>query len=110
MKLLLDQNLSFRLVPELSVMFPGSTQVNLIGKASDTDRTLWDYAKGHGFAIVTKDADFAELAAMNGHPPKVILLKFGNVTNDVVRSYLLHHLEAIEIFLAGADDGVLEIE
>ena len=72
MKLLLDQNLWRRLLPDLVQSFPGSTQVQHAGLEHAGDADIWAYAKQHGFAIVTKDADFAELALLRGYPPKVI--------------------------------------
>jgi predicted nuclease of predicted toxin-antitoxin system len=39
------------------------------------DREIWDFARKGGFIIVTADADFYELAAAWGPPPKVIWLR-----------------------------------
>lgn len=66
MKLFLDENLSRRLVPFLQHDFPGSSQVVLLGMASASDKEVWQRAKSDGFVIVTRDADFQELAAMKG--------------------------------------------
>jgi predicted nuclease of predicted toxin-antitoxin system len=73
MKLLLDQNLSFKLCHTLSDLFPGSTQVRLVGLVNATDRAVWDYAKINGFMLTSLDSDFAEMAALLGPPPKVHL-------------------------------------
>lgn len=110
MKLLLDQNLSHRLLPALDATFPGSTQVQLLGMATNDDAAIWAYAKAQGFAIVTKDADFVELSALRGIPPKIIWLNLGNVSNAVVRNKLMEHLMTIQSFLESNDDGVIEIE
>ena len=59
MKLLLDENLS-RLVESLSEAYPGSVHVHGIGPGAADDSEVWEYAKAQGFAIVSKDADFAE--------------------------------------------------
>jgi len=109
-KLLLDQNLSRRLLPGLIDQFPESNQVALMGfdKASDAD--IWDFARNEGFAIVTKDADFVELSLMHGFPPKVIWLNLGNVSNAAVMTRLLAEGEGIINFLMNTTDGVLEIE
>lgn len=56
MKLLLDENLSRRLVPFLQAAYPGSTQVALEGLERASDLGIWQYAKAHDFVIVTKDA------------------------------------------------------
>jgi predicted nuclease of predicted toxin-antitoxin system len=75
MKLLLDQNLSFKLCQNLADLFPESNHVRLLGLSETGDRALWDYARAHGFTIVSQDADFAEMAALLRTPPKVVWLQ-----------------------------------
>ena len=60
MKLLLDENLSRRLVPFLQHDFPGSSQVVLLGMESASDKEVWMRAKADGFVVVTRDAVFLE--------------------------------------------------
>ena len=72
MKLLFDENLSFRLCQRHVDIFPGSSQVRLIGLSKADDRAVWDYAGINGYTLVSLDADFAERAALVGPPPKVI--------------------------------------
>lgn len=55
MKLLLDENLSRRIVPFLQAAFPGSTQVALLSLEGATDSEIWQYAKANGFVIVSRD-------------------------------------------------------
>jgi predicted nuclease of predicted toxin-antitoxin system len=45
MKLLFDQNLSFRLCQNLADLFPESSHVRLLGLSEAGDLALWDYAK-----------------------------------------------------------------
>jgi hypothetical protein len=59
-KLLLDQNLSPRLLQELSVLYTGSTHVRDVGLDRADDESVWRYAAAHTFVIVTKDADFRQ--------------------------------------------------
>ncbi len=75
MKLLLDENLSRRLVDRLADLFPGSTHVALAGLLHCPDTTIWEHAKAGDYTIVTADADFYELATTFGPPPKVIWLR-----------------------------------
>jgi predicted nuclease of predicted toxin-antitoxin system len=75
MKLLLDENLSRRLVPFLQHDYPGSSRVVLLGLESASDTKVWQAAKDQDFVIVTRDADFEELSLVWGQPPKVIWLK-----------------------------------
>ena len=78
MRLLFDQNLSHRLPRLLDDVFPGSTQVRLEGLDRADDRTVHAWAADRGFAVVTLDSDFADLAALYGAPPKIVWLRCGN--------------------------------
>jgi predicted nuclease of predicted toxin-antitoxin system len=83
MKLLLDENLSRRLVPFLQNDFPDSTQVTPVGLEKTSDIEVWKYAQEHIFVIVTRDADFYELSLhYQINPPKVIWLRVANVNKD----------------------------
>jgi predicted nuclease of predicted toxin-antitoxin system len=98
MKLLFDQNLSFKLCSLLVDVFPGSSQVRLLGLAEADDRVIWQHAKANGFNLVTQDVDFAEMAVLYGPPPKVIWLRCGNQPTAVVEKLLRNHIDAIISF------------
>jgi predicted nuclease of predicted toxin-antitoxin system len=98
MKLLFDQSLSFKLCQQMADLFPASSQVRLLGLDRSDDRTIWEHAKANGFALVSLDADFAELAALRGPPPKVIWLRCGNQPTATVEALLRDHAEAIATF------------
>ncbi len=100
MKLLLDENLSRRLVPFLQSAYPGSTQVVLAGLERADDRTVWRYAREHDFVIVTKDADYYDLSLLLGAPPFVIWLQTGNADKALVLSRLLESPQDIEVAFA----------
>lgn len=98
MRLLFDQNLSFRLCQRLDDLFPDSTQARLLRLDGADDRTLWDFARENGFAIVSLDSDFSDLAALHGPPPKVIWLRCGNQRTEKIESLLRDHFEIIAAF------------
>ena len=108
MKLVFDQNLSFKLCGQLADVFPGSSQVRLLGMAEADDRAIWQYAKANGFTLVSQDADFAEMATLYGPPPKVIWLRCGNQPTDAIERRLRDHAEAISAF-EHHDDACWEI-
>lgn len=62
MKLLFDHNISFRVVARLRDVFPDAIQVKNIGLENATDRDIWEYARIHGYVIMTLDSDFFDLA------------------------------------------------
>jgi predicted nuclease of predicted toxin-antitoxin system len=51
--------------------------VNINDEMKDSE--IWQYAKTHHLTIVSKDADFSELALLNDPPPRVIHIKLGNM-------------------------------
>lgn len=88
MKLLFDQNLSARLIGALADLYPASDHVRLLGMTTDDDDVIWEYARQHGFAIVSKDSDFYHRSMRFGHPPKVVWVRVGNCTTDRIAELL----------------------
>jgi len=85
MKLLFDENLSFRLVKALLDIYPDSEHVRQLGLLGADDLRIWDYAAEHEFLLVSKDMDFYERSLVFGAPPKIIWLQIGNSTvNDTI--------------------------
>ena len=54
MKLLLDQNLSFRLINQLSKTFPGSKHVKDFGLTEADDEQIWGYAAKNSTLLFRK--------------------------------------------------------
>ncbi len=109
MKLLFDQNLSFRLCHALADLFPGSSQVRLLGLTEADDRALWQHAKANAFMLVTQDSDFAEMVALYGQPPKIIWLRCGNQPTHIIEKLLRDHAQAIAAFEQDPAASCLEI-
>ena len=109
MKLLFDQNLSFKLCRLLSDVFPDSSQVRLDGLADAEDSVIWQTAGTKGFVMVSQDSDFADMAALYGPPPKVIWLRCGNQPTQEIESLLRKHSETIFAFERDARAACLEI-
>ena len=109
MKLLLDENLSRRLVPFLQHDYPVSNQVVLLGMQSATDQEVWQKAKDDDYVIVTRDADFQELSLVWGQPPKVIRLKTLNQTRAITLKLLIESRDVIAESLLDQDLAAIEI-
>lgn len=76
MRLLFDANLSPKLAGRLVELFPGSSHIVDAGLERFTpDVRIWEYARAHGFTIVTADADFIQLSRERGYPPKVVRIE-----------------------------------
>jgi len=109
MKLLLDANLSWRLTPVLTEHFGECIHVNktdLPKPAKDTE--IWNYAAANGYSIITQDSDFLNLFETRGFPPKVILLRAGNMNRKTAEEIILQAKASI-FDLETSDYGLLEI-
>ena len=100
MKLLLDENLSRRLLPFLQEIYPGSSQVAVLGMQQASDLDVWRYAGEHGYVLVTHDADFYDLSLTRGAPPSVIWLRCGNADKPQILTLLLKRRAEIEAAFA----------
>ncbi len=110
MKLLLDENLSPKLVKPLASTYPDSVHVNDIGLTGRDDITVWQYARSHGFTIVSKDNDFRQMAFLQGPPPKVIWLAVGNAGTKAILQLLLDRATVVKEFHSALDESLLVLE
>ena len=110
MNLLLDQNISFRVVQLISSAFENVKQVKQIGLTDALDVQIWDYAFKHGYSIITFDSDFIELSNLKGFPPKIIWLRLGNSSNLKIANKVLSKSAEIAEFLLRTDLAFLEID
>jgi predicted nuclease of predicted toxin-antitoxin system len=108
-KLLLDENLSPRLVPQLFSLFPGLTHVRDTGLRQADDKRIWNCARVNGYSVVTADIDFVAMSQRLGWPPKIVHIERcdfrARIIEDVLRS------NSVRISEFGRDDtvGVLTI-
>jgi predicted nuclease of predicted toxin-antitoxin system len=109
MKLLFDQNLSPRLVDRLADIFPDSKHVYKLGLGNAPDDQVWSHARDNSYIVVTRDADFSELIALLGFPPKVIWIRLGNCTTSQIEALLRLHLEEIKQIGEDPEVGILSL-
>ena len=107
MKLLLDENLSPKLVDRLADVFLGSAHVDRLGLGGATDRAVWEHARLNGFTLVSKDSDFNELSSLFGYPPKVVWVRRGNCTNSQIEQLLRGNSKNLERLWADPESGFL---
>lgn len=113
MKLLFDQNISFRIISKIETNFPEAKQVRQLGIENYTDIEIWEFAKKHQYTIVTFDADFFDLSNFKGHPPKIIWFRFGNTKTDFLAEIINSRKQVIENFIqtdSYAEIACLEIK
>jgi len=78
MKLLLDENLSDRIINKIIDLYPNSQHAKTLGLINTDDAIIWEFAKINSFMIVSKDSDFHQRSLLYGYPPKFIFLRVGN--------------------------------
>lgn len=110
MKLLFDENISFRIIKSIQNDFPNSIHVSRIGlKMPVEDKKIWDLAKNNQYTIATFDEDFEDFSSLYGFPPKVVLFRIGNSSTKNLINILYQKKSDIEAFLDSEYYGVFEI-
>ena len=107
MRLLFDQNRSPKLPARLADLYPGSSHVLPLGLDRATDERVWEHARDHGFAIVTKDVDYDNIRVVRGFPPKVVWLLIGNCTTIRIEDLLRVKHANLEAFDKDLTAGTL---
>lgn len=106
-KLLLDENLSDRIINRIIDLYPNSTHVKTILLNNTDDSIIWEYAKLHDFIIVSKDSDFHQRSLLYGHPPKFIYLRIGNSSTSIIVQILRDNCEIITRFSNSKYESIL---
>ena len=109
MKLLFDEHLSRRLVTRLADIYPSASHIVFHGLEHADDMAIWSFAAAQEYTIVTKDADFNDIAALRGPPPRIIWLHIGNCTTAAVETILRDNVTAIAQFIHDPQSGVLKL-
>jgi predicted nuclease of predicted toxin-antitoxin system len=109
MKLLLDQNISHKLVNRLSKVYPNSKHVYELNLHTASDIKVWNYARDRKFTIVTQDSDFNDFGMIRGHPPKVIWIRTGNTTTKNIDKILKTNEKLVKQFNKDETLGVLQL-
>lgn len=112
MKILFDQNISYRLIKSIKNRFPEAASIRELGLENATDIQIWDFAHKNGYSIVTFDADFYELSMLKKKPPKIIWLRTGNTSTENLIQLFLNKHDIISEFINNddlKDIGCLEI-
>lgn len=98
MKLLLDENLSDRIISRIVDLYPGSEHVKTLKLTNTDDAIIWQYAKANDFVIASKDSDFHQRSLLYGHPPKFIYLQVGNCPTSKIVQVLRENFDTIVLF------------
>uniref|UniRef100_B8HTX0 DUF5615 domain-containing protein n=1 Tax=Cyanothece sp. (strain PCC 7425 / ATCC 29141) TaxID=395961 RepID=B8HTX0_CYAP4 len=110
MKLLLDENLSDRIIPRIIDLYPDSDHIKMLGLINTDDAVIWEYAKTNGFVIVSKDSDFHQRSLLYGHPPKFIYLRAGNCATSKIIQILRDNSDTIIQFESSKTESLLVLK
>ena len=99
MRLLLDENISWRLVAYLRPHCQEILHVRDIALDASPDTTIWRYAQQNGYDLLTKDEDFVRLVLTDGFPPRVVALQNAQVPVATLAAFLLTRLSQVQRFL-----------
>lgn len=109
MKLLFDENISYKLCQRLSDVFPNSSHIKTFQLERGEDIQIWEFAKGKNFIIVTQDSDFNDISTIRGFPPYVIWLRTGNAKTIEIEKVLRQNYQQIVEIVKTETQGVIEI-
>lgn len=107
MKLLLDENLSDRIIHRIVDLYPDSEHVKILALTNTDDALIWEYAKANDFVIVSKDSDFHQRSLLYGHPPKFIYLRIGNSPTSKIVQILRDNFDTIIQFEDSETESIL---
>ncbi|GCL40364.1 DUF5615 family PIN-like protein [Anabaena sp. FACHB-1250] len=107
MKLLLDENLSDRIINKIIDLYPDSAHVKTLALINTDDAIIWEYAKANSFVIVSKDSDFHQRSLLYGHPPKFIFLRIGNSPTSKIVQILTDNFVTIIQFDSSETESIL---
>lgn len=107
MRLLFDQNVSYRVVKQLKPNFFDIIGVREVGLLNADDVQIWEYARQYDYTVVTFDKDIPNIGSVRGFPPKIIWLRTGNLTNQAVVDLFLNRADEFANFIANGREGYL---
>jgi len=111
MKILVDNNISPKVISLLDKFFDTSKHVSQLGLDINTeDAEILNYAKENGYAVLTKDNDFEAMSRLFGCPPKVVQLTCGNKPTLVIIQILNNNHELIKQFLEDDENCLLFLQ
>lgn len=101
MRILLDQNLSPKLIRALADVLPGLESVYQHALVGASDPFIFEWASKLGFdGLLSADHDFVHLAERVGPPPKVIRIERCEFPSRIVEEIIRREAIRIHDFLA----------
>jgi predicted nuclease of predicted toxin-antitoxin system len=110
MKLLLDANISGRMVNRLKTHFRDCLHVDEIGLSVPVkDIDIWKYALLNNCIIITNDKDFLNLLIETAIPPKVVLIRTSNQSTGYLGGLIIKRADDFSALGNSKEYGFLDI-
>ncbi|MGV3604720.1 MAG: DUF5615 family PIN-like protein [Dyadobacter fermentans] len=110
MKVLVDQNISQRIFPALVPEFDVLEHVRQLELTDANDYDIFMFARKNGYqAIITAEEDFIKLINQFSQPPKIVWIRTGNCSTEVLLSLLTEKVQTIKDFIQNKDFDIYEI-
>ncbi len=110
MKILLDANISYRVVNKIKDVFPKASHLKFHTLEECDDIKIWEFAKENNYTIITNDSDFNDFLMVWGMPPKIIWLRMGNLSTKNIIKLLISKKQNILDFINNEKTGILIFE
>ena len=109
MRILVDQNISHRIIPKLKNIFDEIFHVKEFELIYASDLEIFKFAKNNKFdAVITLDVDFQNILYEQSLPPKIIWLRTGNCPTSALVDILVRNSDIIKNFIV--EEGFDSIE
>ncbi len=110
MKLLVDQNISYRILRKMTDFPANIVHIKDVSLTDANDHAIFMYARTNQFdAVLTLDDDFVKLLNLHSAPPKVIWIRTGNCSTAFLADLLLEKAVAIKEFVESTEYILYEL-
>ncbi len=108
-RLLFDQNISYRVVKPLKLSLPNVVGVRDVSLYEADDFAIWEYARRENYVMVTFNKDIPMIESVRGFPPKIIWLRTGNMSNQALIDLFTNRIDELIDFNSQQNVGCLLI-
>jgi len=103
MKLLIDQNISHKIIDSISDIYPKSIHVTELTLTEGSDLEIWEFALVNDFVFLTTDPETCNRNVISEQSPKIICIQSEVITTTKVEWTLRVNQESIEQFINNSD-------
>jgi predicted nuclease of predicted toxin-antitoxin system len=110
MKLLIDQNISKRIIDSIIDIFPGSMHIKDVQLSDYSDLEVWNYALKNNLILVSTDPEVFDRCVLSSNSPKTLYVVSETITTNKMEWALRINQEDIERFCIEDPASCLRIQ